>query len=597
MPDFRDSAAAAAEWTQLAPAIAGRPAMRTLVRRKAHAAYPETAQRPLSATPPTVPAAVMLWDATGRLSVLALDLDAKNGHGPRTAESDAMTAMTLLREVGLHPVADRGPTGGWHVYARLPQPAAAWQVRQVVAALRTLLPSLDPGPLTNPVHGCIRPPGSAHKTGGHQRLVGSLEAAVDAFTTAPEASAWKRLCERTGAYEMPPAADPAPPTIAAAAVGIRRRHIAAAADALATTGTHPGQSFKSPSEARMSVICHAVNAGWGLADIEHGMRTKWSWLKRSYGAKHHTALARDFTKAKRRRSQERVQRPVRISDTSPHNSQRGAPQGDDVHLVLRRFTTYARDHSRVNDYAPTLRAVLNSVIWAGHVQGRVLINVGVRSLAEQAAVHFDTVASMLHTLAADGLITRVTRAHGVDADLWRINVELGEHHRPARGRRVGLRPVFRALGGHLAGEVYEMLHDAVHPLTIADLVARLGYDRRRVHEAVALLAGWDLASRRDAGWACGGADPDRLARQLGGYDDWKAQHDLHVTHRATWLARIKHLRQHPDSPLPGQADWDAEFEVAAPADHAWIAAFAGGSPPHMDDATALVQQALGGTVA
>ena len=89
LPDFTDSAAAADEWSQLAPAIAGRPAMRTLVRRKDRATYPETAQRPLSPALPTVPAAVMLWDATGRLPVLALDFDAKNGHGPRTAAADA----------------------------------------------------------------------------------------------------------------------------------------------------------------------------------------------------------------------------------------------------------------------------------------------------------------------------------------------------------------------------------------------------------------------------------------------------------------------------------------------------------------------------
>ena len=127
---------------------------------------------------------------------------------------------------------------------------------------------------------------------------------------------------------------------------------------------------------------------------------------------------------------------------------RGAPtllNSDEVHLALRRFTTHTRQHSRRRDFSPTLRAVLNAVIWAGHVQGRLLINVGVRSLAEQAAVLFDTVAEMLHALAAEGLITRVTQARGVDADVWRINSELAEQCTPARGRRVGLRPVFRTL--------------------------------------------------------------------------------------------------------------------------------------------------------
>ena len=169
----------------------------------------------------------------------------------------------------------------------------------------------------------------------------------------------------------------------------------AAADALARTGTHPARSFASPSEARFSVVCHAVNAGWGLADIEHAMRTDWTWLKCSYGAKHHTALARDFTKAKKRRSKQRVHRPVRISDTSRHNSQRGDPTllngTTSTWLCVGSPPTPGNTHAD-SDYSPTLRAVLNAVIWAGHVQGRLLINVGVRSLAEQAAVHFDTVA-------------------------------------------------------------------------------------------------------------------------------------------------------------------------------------------------------------
>ena len=599
LPDFTDLSAAADEWSLLAPAIAGRSAMRTLVRRKDRVTYPESAQRPLSTSLPTVPSAVLLWDATGRLPVLALDFDAKNGHGPRTAETDACAAMELLTGVGLRPVADRGPTGGWHVYARLPQPAAEWQVRQAAAALGALWPSLDPGPLLNPMHGCIRPPGSIHKTGGHQRLVEPLDEAVAAFATPPPADAWQRLWDRIRADEFTAQPAAAPDAVASPAVGARHRRIAAPADVLARTGSHPTRTFKSPSEARFSVVCHAVNAGWGLADIEHAMRGEWQWLRCSYGAKHHTALARDFTKAKKRRSQDRVSRPVRISDTSRPNSQRGDPTllaEPDIHLALRRFTAYAREHSRRSDYSPTLRAVLNSVIWAGHVQGRLLINVGVRSLAEQAAVHFDTVAEMLHELAEDGLITRVTQARGTDADVWRINAELGANLAPAPGRRVGLRPVFRTLGGHLVGEVYETLCEARHPLATSELVRRLGYDRRRVHEALVLLAGWDLAQSTPQGWSRGAADPVALARRLGGYEHWKAQHELHVSQRADWAARLEHLRTKPVEQPPGQLDWHAEFAAVFPDDQAWIESLASGSPPSdMDDAVTLVQRALGGT--
>ena len=80
------------------------PAMRVMVTRRGRAAYPATAQRPLTDKLPTGPAAVMLWDTTRRLPLLALDFDAKNGHGPLAAARDAVDAWRLLTDAGLHPV-------------------------------------------------------------------------------------------------------------------------------------------------------------------------------------------------------------------------------------------------------------------------------------------------------------------------------------------------------------------------------------------------------------------------------------------------------------------------------------------------------------
>ncbi len=99
-PNFHDPAAAEADWRLCAHVIAGHPAQRVMVRRNGRAAYPATSQRPLSATPPVAPAAVMLWNDQQQLPVLALDFDAKNGHGPRTAAADATTAAQLLTKAG-----------------------------------------------------------------------------------------------------------------------------------------------------------------------------------------------------------------------------------------------------------------------------------------------------------------------------------------------------------------------------------------------------------------------------------------------------------------------------------------------------------------
>jgi hypothetical protein len=585
VPDFYDFDAAAAEWTACARLIAGLPAMRLMVTRKKRPGYPATAQRPLDDALPSAPAAVMLWDTTRRLPVLALDFDAKNGSGPQAAARDAADAVGLLAEVGLHPVADRGPTGGWHVYAQLPQPAAVWEVRQLATALAHRWASLDPSPLLNIDHGCIRPPGAAHRTGGYQRLTQPLEAAVAALTTVPDLQAWVRLRDRVGAVQAVLEATPA--ELGTAAVGVARRQIAAAADQLARTGEHPTRGFDSPSEARYSVICSAVAAGWNFADVEAALRGPWTWLRDSYGTKHHSALLRDWRKARNQRTHGAGRRTVRIPNTSHQQPQGGRPApalltDDDPHLALRKFTTHSRHHARRHHHSPTLRAVLEALIWAGHVQGRTLVNVGVRSLAEQAALSHVTVAEALHTLAEAGLIHRLSTGRGPDADVWRLNVELAERARPARGRRVGVRPVFRTLGGHRTGEIYELLRETPKPLMTGQIADTLGYSRQRVSEALQLLGGWQLAQHtRHEGWTIGTADPTELARRLGGWDDWHQQHQRHRAHRAAWRAYLE--RHRPPAISAGQLPLD-EFDVAlALDDTAWIAEYANGtSPPNID---------------
>ena len=602
-PNFHDAMGAHADWQLCAHVIAGQPAQRLMVRRDGRGTYPATAQRPLTPTPPSSPAAVMLWDQSERLHTLALDFDAKNGTGPRTAAADAQAALALLADVGLHPFADRGPTGGWHVYAVLPESRTAGQVMVLASALARRFTSLDVGPLANPVHGCIRPPGAAHKAGGFQRLAMDPHEVALALTLTPARDAWRRL---TSALASELAALPvpdAPPAQGSPAAGLRRRALASDADQLARTGQHPSKSFSSPSEARFSVICNAVNAGWSLADVHLAIRDRWTWLRASYATKHHTALGRDFSKAKEQRARALSSRHVRPSDTSPHYTQRGVPTDLDIHLALRRFRTFATEHCRAANYSPTLRAVLSAVLWAGHVQGRTLINVGVRSLAEQACVHFDTAAAHLHQLADDGLITRISRGRGLDPDVWRINVEVGATSRPAPGRAHGIRRVFRVLGGHLVADIYEHLPRAGRDetRTVSDMARTLGYDRRRVHEALRLLQGYQLAITDGRAWQQGPADPEALGRQLGGHDDWERQHRDHVHHRVAWRKRLNDLHRSTPPHLRGQIAWQDEFALVEPQDE-WIEDLASGSPParrashDQDAALRLVRTALGGVV-
>jgi hypothetical protein len=606
LPDLTDSAAAADDWTLCAAGIAGGAAMRMLVRRKGRPVYPASTQRPLSDQLPATPAAVMLFDATGRLRCLALDLDAAT-HGPQQVIEDAADAVQLLTEAGLRPFVDVSPSGGRHIYAVLPQPVPAHEVAQVATALKRQLPSLDTSPLLNPAHGCIRPPGAVHKDGGHQRLLTPVATVRKALTAAVPGEAWRTLRQTLHADRIDIAPPPATAE-SAAATGIRRRGLATDYDELARTGRHPTRTYASPSEARMAVIGAAVRAGWGLTDLEHAVTGTWTWLHASYTGKYgnrwRSRVGKEFVKAKNTRGEHLCRRHVRDSDTSQRET-RGAPPpsrtlpltgaAGDPYLLLRKFFTFATDYARRHRFTPTQRSVLRAVVWVGQVQGGLIINAGCRSLAEQAGCHFDTVAATLHELASHGLVSRVREASGTEADLWQLHVELAEQHRPVRGHIRGLHPAFRVIGGHDTAEIHHELQHSPTPVTAAALATRLGYPTSRTHEQLRLLAGWNLAVRSVHGWQAGPADLDALSQRLGGHDAWQAQHDRHVAQRERWRDL---LVSRGEAPLAGQLDWDAEFAMVGDDSDQWIQALAGGGPPDqtLNRAITLIRDGLGGQV-
>ena len=586
---FHDPDAASAAW-ECAALIAGRDAERRAVRRSGRTTYPDTAQRLLSASRPNQPTAVMLYTAAATLPVLALDFDAKTPSKRAQAAADAADAAQLLTDAGLSPVLDQAPSGGWHVYARLPRPIPARAVRQLAAALEQRWTTFDKLPLvTDPQRACIRPPGSPHAAGGYQTLATPLPDALTALQSLPDAGSWNRLRHLAGAaaYEAAPIELP-DHTDDTAATGVRKRPLSNAATQMARTGTHPDprhdRGFNSPSERRLSILRSAVNAGWTLPEV-HAALPDWAWLRDSLATKHHSALARDWHAAQKYRTRDLHNRHVRIPDTSHHLTQGGTPEGPelalgkdfDPHLHIRKLTTASQHYARRHHYSPAQRATLRALLSMGHKQGRIYINAGCRSLAEDAAHSHETVAVHLHQFSEDGLCTRVAEAQGTDADTWRLAIELGEGHSPAPGRRYGTRPVFRILG-HLAADVYETLASRPNSeWTTSGLADGLGYDRRRIHETLQLLASYTLASRnpQQRTWTLGAADPTALGQALGGDDDLAEHHQRHLEHRDRWkqrLSRQQHLQN--EQPL-----WDAEFAAVTPDEDEWIEALAGGHPP------------------
>lgn len=107
-----------------------------------------------------------------QFELLCFDLDSKGPQGREAASKDAETITRLLEQAGLDTVVcESGPTGGRHVWTALKEPMAAENVATLARLTRHLCPTLDLAPLTNPVTGCVRPPGAPHRSGGHSTLI------------------------------------------------------------------------------------------------------------------------------------------------------------------------------------------------------------------------------------------------------------------------------------------------------------------------------------------------------------------------------------------------------------------------------------------
>lgn len=337
----------------------------------------------------------------------------------------------------------------------------------------------------------------------------------------------------------------------------------------------------------MAVIGGCVRAGWSLNDLEAAISGPWAQapmarhLRAKYGASWPPRVAAEFDKARKNHLNARLHRSVRISDTRPGTTRGGSPTPlpgvGNPHVELRKFCSFTTDYARRNHLTPTQRSVLRAAIWVGLVQGRAVINAGCRAMAEQANCCADTVAVTLHTLAAHGLVERVREGRGVDADLWQLNTYLGRDHRPVKGKILGQHPVFRVIGGHRTGEVWQELHRSTSPVTADTLGTTLGYDRQRISEELRLLAGWGLAQRADNGWQLGDTDADQLADRIGGHEHQQAQHARHVAQRAAWHRALLHRGEH--IPVAGQLSWEDLLAVAAPHPDTWIREFASGTPP------------------
>jgi transcriptional regulator with XRE-family HTH domain/DNA-binding transcriptional ArsR family regulator len=258
--------------------------------------YP--AVTPVADANPRRPVAMHLFPAAGGHPRLwAFDFDSSMG-GAGAAQAQARDLALLLGTYGLPAVTvASGPSGGRHLWTACEQPLPADLVGRLREVCRTLsrhqapqggrfsLSTLDTALWANERTGALRPPGAAHRAGGHAVLMhldvdeavgvlssGGALGGVHRLVAALEKLARSRALgrARTGPVGQQRAAvsgRPLPPSVATSGIGTRRRQIVTGPDggSPALAGRRPlsEQGKRALRQQLPSAADHSAHA-WGV---------------------------------------------------------------------------------------------------------------------------------------------------------------------------------------------------------------------------------------------------------------------------------------------------------------------------------------------
>lgn len=565
----RESVAAARQVTPqeawvLAPLIAGDNSYRLGRWIGTRFQYPRPATPPkITKSLPDRPAAVMIHGADGSVATLCIDLDTSKAL-KGVVDLDAARLKKLLAEANVGFVEDFSPNGGRHIYIPLQQRLTAAEARGLIEALGLFATSLDPSPHQNITDGCIRVPGSAHKTGGHQTLITPLSQAyaILRVRNSPHAIAALRaalapeLARNTVIKErQAKAATAARPAAAHLHIG---GHSETPLRRIARTGLYDSARYKSRSEARMAVLNHFSACGWTLAQVQNELTGQFPGLAALYGstAKQNRLLDKEWANAeawtKRSRPRERREKDASINNTSPTGPTGGASKGSaaGIHQLVNDLENvlYAVLDHRLKDRGReglSLRFLIRALLAYMRTKETDLLDVGCRTLAAAMGKHHVTIARLLPVLAdaSDGILTKVAEARHKAADVYLIQLP-EQYHQLAReltwrkGKIYSIRPVFRALGD-AAALVHEAIDRGRHSPTSAELIRSSGISRSTVEKALAEMEGLGMIHRDGRRWKITAtANLRTLAERLGVMEDYQAHISRNRRERAAWHAYL-----------------------------------------------------------
>lgn len=547
-----------------------------------------TSSRALTSKRPLAPAAVPLF-AHGRARVLALDFDAKI-HGAAAVEADVARVLGWLTETGGRAVVDVSTSGGRHILVPFAPGVTAGvaELRPLLNLLAARLPTLDIVPMTNAATGCITVPGSACREGGHRHLIGDLATATDTMTVGSEPAVLTRLAALLGGLPHARARTRTTATVRTVDDEIRDTTVAervtgtgrtarlhsrlcrsapppAAVRAFAATGQLDRSRWASRSEARQSVIAHAVLSGATADDIAARLCTpEWAGVRNAYAhysdslgaVRRDTARALDWAVSSL---------PEPIRDTGHKLKHTGGTTDPVVSVWLASAHHWAsREYASRRDRWST-HAVLQALAWGAATAGDVVegvpvVALGGRSLSTAAGLLPETtVWSVLARLrdTPGSPVLLIARGVGQNADRYALVSPRGEtppqgHSAPdVRSTAIDtVHPAWSVIG-YRHRILYDTVAAADRPLTVDTLLQQVRIGRSSGYDTVLDLRTAGLLTVTDGHVQLGDADLDDIAHRNGLAAALRSRTVRHRAERVIWRQWLAEREaQHIPTPPP-----------------------------------------------
>jgi hypothetical protein len=527
---------------------------------------------------PTVPWAMYLAGDDHRFRYLCFDLDASKGN----AGYDAGRLSHWLDELNIdHLVCASGPTGGRHVWIALTDPLDAEPVKALADLAVQLLPSLDVTPLSNPVTGCVRPPGAPHRGGGVSVPHGDVRTLMQPRTT-PEAAAELHdfLIDLGAEITRPPMSTVKGMTYDGTGhphlIGVKRP-LSARIRSMLTEPVGADASF-----TLVSVLAGCAHARWRYSDVaallDHSPALEHARTVRAAGGRR---IPRDLHAAEKvlaARWADAVyyvaSNPIDATGndyefTARANAAAAAVEAVQNHANVMRGLWSPTDSK--GSYAP--RAVLDALCLYIVQSTRLTVEADIRRLSADTGWGRTQIRNALHQLATptdpanpeSAWIIREGEPTAPHGQRYRLSKKLstttyGPNRPQVLARPTPLPPrdrtwwinfltqdlaalaqdVFSAPHslGRTTGLTYKALRDGA-VATLSDLVTTTGTDPGHLHHTLARLTSHGLIQRVPGGWARNSTSPATVAETLdvAGYlVDRQARYNVERGVWAWWLA-------------------------------------------------------------